>query len=150
MLKTEGLVKFPIGYLIHIKILWCHTVSTYLTQHLTWIWQQCVHIHHQNIRNHIGNVFFVVVHNVNIFIFQVQNEISTIPMLFQKYVFMCINKFICCNVHVGHPFNENKLCQLCKASYYLKVTARIYTRKDIFMMDTSIVDSHQQLYIPEI
>ena len=31
-----------------------------LRQNMTWRWQQCVHIHHQNIYYHIGNVFCVV------------------------------------------------------------------------------------------
>ena len=59
--------------------------------HLTWQWQQCVHIHDQNMLYHIGNVFCVFVYNYHGLIFQVQNHISTIQILAQSYVFMSIN-----------------------------------------------------------
>ena len=70
------------------KLLSCHMVSICLKQHLTWIWQNFVHIHHQNMHYHIGNECCVVVH---VFISQFQNEISTIQVLVLQYVFMFIN-----------------------------------------------------------
>ena len=50
-----------------------------------------MHIHHQNVHDHIGNVFCVVVPNVHILIFQGQNKTITIQMLAQSYYFMYIN-----------------------------------------------------------
>ena len=43
----EGLVKWLIFYLRHIKIISCHMVSICFIHHMTWRWQQCVHIHHK-------------------------------------------------------------------------------------------------------
>ena len=68
----------------------CHMVSIYSKQHLTWIWKQFVHIHHQNMHYHIGNVFCGVVHNFHTLIYQVQNQISIIHMLVLQWVFVCI------------------------------------------------------------
>ena len=42
------------------------------------VMEKCVHIHHLLMLYHIGNMCFVVVRNVHRFIFQVQNQISTI------------------------------------------------------------------------
>ena len=49
-----------------------------------------VHIHHQNMHYHIGNVFCIVVHNVQVLTSQVQNNMRVIQMLVLQYVFMCI------------------------------------------------------------
>ena len=65
----------------------------FLKHHLEWLWQQCVHIPHQIIRDHIWNVCYVVVKNVQLLIYQVQNLISTVPMSVQQYVFVYINTF---------------------------------------------------------
>ena len=90
--KTEGLVKYPINYLRHIKILSWHMVSIYSTHHLIWIWQQCVNIYHQNMHYHIWNMFCIAVHNVHVLKLQVHNQIIRIPVLVHQYIFMCINK----------------------------------------------------------
>ena len=36
------------------KIMLCHMVIIYLKQHMTCLWKQCVHIHHQNMHYCIG------------------------------------------------------------------------------------------------
>ena len=96
---------------------------------------------------HIGNVFLMVVQNVQVVIFQFQNHIIKIIMLVQQYVFMHINKFhgVLC---MEDAFSEKN--QLFEDSYHSMVTARMYTRKVIFMMETSIVDFRQLFYIPVI
>ena len=91
MRKTEGLVKWKIFYLIHIKIMSRHMVSICFKQYLIWRGQQFVHIHHKIMRHHIRNVSCVVVCNVHGLIIQVQNQISTIQHLSPEYVFVCIN-----------------------------------------------------------
>ena len=40
-----------------------------------------VYIHNHNMHHHIGNVFYNVVNNVHVFIYQVQNQIITFQML---------------------------------------------------------------------
>ena len=90
MRKTEGLVKWPISLLRYIKIVLCHIVSIYSKQHLTLLWQQCMHIHNQNMHLPHWKCVFRCCENFHVLIFQVQNQISTIPMSVQQYVFMCI------------------------------------------------------------
>ena len=81
MRKTEGIMKCPIVYSIHIKVLSCQMISICFKQHMTWKWQQCVHIHNQIMHYHIRNVCFVVVQNVHGLIFQFHNQIRKIQML---------------------------------------------------------------------
>ena len=90
MHKTEGLVKRPIVYLIHIKILSCHIESILFRHHLTWQCQKCVNIHNKSMHYHIGNMFWFVVCNVHGLIFQVQNQIRKIKMLSLPYNLMSI------------------------------------------------------------
>ena len=56
-------------------------VNRFTKHNLTWLWQQCVHIHNQNMYYHIGNKFYGDLQNVHEFISQVQNQISTIKIL---------------------------------------------------------------------
>ena len=53
-------------------------------------------------------------------------------------------------VHDRRPFNEKKDCKLCEAYSDSKLTAKIYTTKDIFVMETSIVDFRQNFYVHAI
>ena len=73
------------------KIMSCHMVIICFKQNLTWQGKKCVHIHNQIILDHIGNLCCIFVINVHGFIFQVQNQISTIKSLAQQYVFEIIN-----------------------------------------------------------
>ena len=54
------------------------------------------------------------------------------------------------NVNVRLPLNEKKLCQLCEASTDSIVTVKLYTRKELVMVEMSIFEFHQHLYIPTI
>ena len=83
----------PIVYLRHVKILSYHMVRIYSKQHLTWLCQKCVLIHHQKMHYHIENVFCGFVNNIHVLISQVHNHISTVKILFLQYVFMCITLF---------------------------------------------------------
>ena len=53
-------------------------------------------------------------------------------------------------VHGIRPFNENKQCQLCVASIDLITNAKLYTKKELVVMETSILDFHKKVYIPAI
>ena len=56
---------------------------------------------------HIGNVCYIVVYNVHILIFQVQNQISTVQKSAQ--LCFCVYQQIArCTVHDECLFNENK------------------------------------------
>ena len=52
------------------------------------------------------------------------------------------------NVHGRHPLNEKKQCQLGDAPTYSIVNAKTITRKELLIMETSIVYFDQQLYMP--
>ena len=53
-------------------------------------------------------------------------------------------------VHGRNPFNEKKQCKLWGSSTDSIGTEKTYTRKELVMMETSIVDFHQQFHIPAI
>ena len=75
----------------HIKNLTCHMEIICFRQHLILRWQQCVNIHDQTIHCHIRIFFCLVVQNVHILIFRVNNNIGIIKMLAPPYGFMYIN-----------------------------------------------------------
>ena len=60
MHKTEGMVKWIIDYLRHIKNLSCHMDIISMKHHLTWPWQECLHIHHPNIHCRTGSVCYIL------------------------------------------------------------------------------------------
>ena len=53
-------------------------------------------------------------------------------------------------VHDRHPFNENRQCWFCESYTDSIVTAKLYTGKELVMMETSVLVFHQKLYIPDI
>ena len=55
-----------------------------------------------------------------------------------------------CSAHVICPLNENKVCHLCLNHNYFVPPTKIYTRKYIVMMETSIAYFHTSFYFPEI
>ena len=56
----------------------------------------------------------------------------------------------CCGVHDRCPFYEKKQCQVCETSTYSIFTAKNYIKKELVMMEYSIVDFHQDFYTPVI
>ena len=62
------------------------------------------------------------------------------------HVYHLIARF---TVHVRHPIEEKNKIQLCLQDLDTVSPAKLYTRKQIVMMETSIVDSHTSFYIPE-
>ena len=49
-----------------------------------------------------------------------------------------------------YTFNENKQYRLCETTTNLIVNKKLYARKNIVIMDTSILEFHQNVYIPAI
>ena len=150
MHKRENLVKWPIVYLRHINILLYHMENICFQQNLTFWWQQCVHIHHQTMYYHIGTVFLLFCAQYPRIYFpspesdQHNSNVSpTIPF----HVFQHIER---CAVHGRRSFDEKKQCQLCETSSYSIVTEKLYTRKELVVMDSSTVDFHQDFYITAI
>ena len=55
-----------------------------------------------------------------------------------------------CIVHVRHPLHEKKNFHLCFQYPATMTPEKLYTRKEIVMMEKSIADFHTSLYIPAI
>ena len=55
-----------------------------------------------------------------------------------------------CKVHRRRLLYEKKSCGLCFQYLDTTTPAKLYTRKELVMMETSIADFHTNLYIPEI
>ena len=51
-------------------------------------------------------------------------------------------------MNVQFTFNENKKCQLCVTLTDSILNEKLYTRKELVTMGTSIVEFHQLLEIP--
>ena len=48
-------------------------------------------------------------------------------------------------VHDRHPFNENRQCWFCESYTDSIVTAKLYTGKELVMMETSVLVFHQKI-----
>ena len=90
MLKTEGLGEKKITYMKLIKIQSRHMGLIFTSKHMTWQSQQCVHVHSHIMRYHTGNVYCVVVPNVQALIFLTSKQIISIPTPVLKFVFTFI------------------------------------------------------------
>ena len=63
------------------------------------------------------------------------------------HIYHLIARFI---VHGRRPLDKKKICRLCFQDPYTVTHEKLYTRKEIFMMETSIADLHTSFYIPAI
>ena len=55
-----------------------------------------------------------------------------------------------CNSNGIIPFKEKKICYMCKQESSSDNSTKIYTRKELVMMETNISDFHTSFYIPAI
>ena len=55
-----------------------------------------------------------------------------------------------CTAHLRLPLNENKFCLQCRHDSASKKSTKIYTRKELVAMETTISNFHQSLYISAI
>ena len=145
MRKTEGLVKFPIVYLRHVRILWYRMGIIFIKQYMTWIWQQYVHIHSTKMHWHTGNVCCVVVQNVHVIMSQVRNHISINPTHILQYVFMFItwSQTVQCISDVY----QTKKRRLCSSVPSPVTNSKLDTRKKLVLMETSFAYFHNSFYI---
>ena len=75
------------------KNTWCLIVDIYMQQQLTWLWLQCVHIHHPNMHWHTVNVCYVIVLIDRLLIFHTNNNTCIIPTHLLQYVLIFIPQF---------------------------------------------------------
>ena len=55
-----------------------------------------------------------------------------------------------CTTRVRIPLKDNKICYTCKKESLPYKFKKIYTRKELVMMETTISDFHTSFYIPAI
>ena len=55
-----------------------------------------------------------------------------------------------CIVHGRRSLDEKKICCLCFQDPSNVIPAKLYTRKELVLMETSIADFHKNFYIPAI
>ena len=53
-----------------------------------------------------------------------------------------------CIVYGRHPIHERKMCCLCYRDMATVTSVKLYTRRELVMMEISIADLHTSLYIP--
>ena len=90
IIKTEGLGEKKIAYMKHIKIQSCNMGVIFTPKHMTWQRKKCVHNHSQIMRYHTGNVYWVVVPNVQALIFLTRKQMIIIPTPVLQLVFTII------------------------------------------------------------
>ena len=135
MHRTEVPSKILIHYLRHTKTLGCHMCVIYIQQQLTWPCIQCVHINHLNMHCHTGNVCCVVVPNIS--------RIDLTDQELDKYYFNASPSIFFhtyhliarCKVHGRHPLDKNKMCCLCFQDPATVTTAKLYSKKELVMME---------------
>ena len=70
---------------------------------------------------------------------------TTLSIRFHIY-----NIIACCTTNVIIPLKDKKICHMCKKEYSSYEYIKIYTRKELVMMETTISDFHTSFYIPSI
>ena len=55
-----------------------------------------------------------------------------------------------CTTHGRISLKDKKICYMCKQEYLPDTSTKIYTRKELVMMETTISNVHTSLYIPDI
>ena len=60
------------------------------------------------------------------------------------------HKIACCPKHGGLLLNDKKHCHKYKQDTASEQSTKIYTRKELVMMETTISNFHTSFYIPEI
>ena len=53
-------------------------------------------------------------------------------------------------MHVRHPSDKRKICRLCLQDPDTMSPAKLYIRKELVRIETSIDNFHTIIYIPEI
>ena len=116
----------------------------FITNHMIWQRQQCVHILSLIMHFHTGNVYWGIVLNVHISFFLTKKE--TTPSI-RFHIYPIIGHF---TAHGIIPLKDKKICYMYKQESSSDKYTKIYTRKELDMMETTISDFHAIFYIPSI
>ena len=55
-----------------------------------------------------------------------------------------------CIMHDIYPYEERKTCSKCSTMHITDISTKLYTRKDIVLLETPITEFYESVYIPEI
>ena len=64
--------------------------------------------------------------------------------------FQIYHLIACCSTHGRIPINYKNNCRKCRQDSASEKSTKIYTRKEIVMMETTISNFHKSFYIPAI
>ena len=97
-----------------------------------------------------GHVYCGVVLNVHISIFltkkQIKKNEEKTPSI-RFHIYHIIGR---CNSHGRIPLKDSKICYMCKQESSTYKSTKIYTRKELVIMETTIFGFYIRYYIPAI
>ena len=99
---------------------------------------------------HTGNVYYGAVPTVHLLIFLNKKQIQSMKKQHPQLGFTFITSLDICTAHGRITLKDNKICYMCKQEYLPDKSTKIYTRKELVMMETTISESHTSFYIPTI
>ena len=140
MTKAEGLVKNHITYMKHIKIQWCHMGVIFLPKHQIWQMLQCAHTLSLIMHFHTRNMYCGAVPTVlvSIFLTKKKNMTKQHPQLgFTFNTSLDVVLFM-----VEYHWTTRKYVTCVNKNLYQINLQKIYTRKELVMMETTISDFH--------
>ena len=118
-------------------------------KHMTRQREQCVHTHIQIMRYHTRNMYFDVVPNVQALILLTRKQMISIPTPVLQF-FHIYHLSERCTKQDRLPLTDRKSCRKCQQDTASGQSTRIYTRKELVMMETTIYNFNTSFYVPEI
>ena len=117
-----------------------------MLNHMIWKMLQCAHILSLIMNFHNANVYCGVVLNVHISIFMTKKQIKNNKKQHPQLGFTFITLLDVVLLMVEYHWNT-KICYMCKQESSLDKYTKIYTRKELVMMETKIYEFHTRYYI---
>ena len=116
----------------------------FMPKHQIWQMIQCAHILSLRMHFHTGNVFCGAVNIPDQE--TTKNHEETTPYI-RFHIYHIIGR---CAIHGRILLRDKNICSMCKQEYSPDKSTKIYTRKELVMMETTIYDFHTSFYIPSI
>ena len=138
MLKTEVLGEKKIVYMKLIKIQSCHMGVIFTPNHMTWQRQQCVQTHSLFMRYHTGNVYLRCCDQCPKINIPDQEKYDKHPNPSPSIFLNIYHLIALCTKHGKLLVTDKKRFYECQYDTALVQSEKIYTRKEIVMMETTI------------
>ena len=121
----------------------------FMPKHQIWQMLQCAHILSLSMHFHTGNVFCGAVLTVLVSILLTKKQLKNITKqtLIRFHIYHIIGS---CTAHGRISLKDKNICYMCKQESLPYKYTKIYTRKELVMMETTISDFHTSFYIPAI